>query len=165
MSYRPRSRSPEYRQRRYSPSRPLSRSPPPPPRRYDDAPRRYDDHSPPPSRSYLPPPPSRYDDYPPPPLRCVDDNYHPPRARARYEDEPPPRARDRYEDDRTMARGMREESGGRGGMAADREEVRARDMPKREVAKVAEPAWERGRDAEELAVRLPTIRTRLSAKR
>ncbi|WVF66706.1 hypothetical protein IAT40_001448 [Kwoniella sp. CBS 6097] len=117
MSYKPRSRSrsrsPDYRSRRYSPSGPLSpmrsglasgsaglpprpfddrdRLPPPPPSRRSPPPRgRYDDY---------PPPPRRYDDdYPPPPRRYEDSNYPPaPPASRRYEDDFPP---SRYREDR-----------------------------------------------------------------
>ncbi|WVQ94318.1 hypothetical protein IAU59_001397 [Kwoniella sp. CBS 9459] len=109
MSYRPRSRSrsrsPDYRARRYSPSRPLSPirrdlvSGPSglPPRPFDDRDR---DRPPPPlpSARRSPPPRGRYDDYPPP-TRRYDDEYPPPPRR--FEDNyppapPPPR---RYEDD------------------------------------------------------------------
>jgi RNA-binding protein 5/10 len=168
MSYRSRSRSPEYRYRRYSPSRPRSRSPSLPPRRYDDPPRRYDDYGPSASGRYDDriPPPRRYnDEYSPPP--GSRDRYEkdlPPR-RERYEEEFPPRTRERYEDERSTSRGSREPSvdkRGQGyderpvrGMAADREEVR---VPKREPMKAAEPAWERGRDVEELAVSKATQR-------
>ncbi|WWC59936.1 uncharacterized protein I303_102499 [Kwoniella dejecticola CBS 10117] len=173
MSYRPRSRSrsPEYRARRYSPSRPLSpmRSDIPPPRRYDDD--RGLPHPYPPRRS--PPPPTRrydspprrsggYDDYPPPPRR-YDDEYPPPsrrydddrprydeRERVRYDEEryiPPPRHPRGYDErDRDWDRyDDRRESAG---MAADREEIR----PRREYqGGRSEPQWERGRDVEELA--------------
>ncbi|WWD08598.1 hypothetical protein V865_006711 [Kwoniella europaea PYCC6329] len=154
MSYRPRSRSrsPEYRPRRYSPSRPLSpmRDDIPPPRRYAD------DRGPyPPPRRSPPPPPRRYDDpssrrgggyddYPPPPRR-YDDDY----SRSRYEEDryvPPPRQPRGYDDrDRDWDR--------RGsGMMADREESRI-PPPRREYNNGGrdELQWERGRDVEELA--------------
>lgn len=159
MSYRPRSRSrsPEYRRRGYSPSRPFSRSPPPPPRRYENPPPRFDDYGPSvPRYDTYGPPPSRFDDRAAPIRRSLPP---PPRMGDRYEEEYPPRPRERYEDDRYPSRGIREDSGERYGerartvgMAADREEVRAKEMPKRESSKPVEPAWERGRDVEELAV-------------
>ncbi|WWC87543.1 uncharacterized protein L201_002433 [Kwoniella dendrophila CBS 6074] len=167
MSYRPRSRSrsPEYRQRRYSPSRPISpiRNEIPPPRTYSYPDKRdsisYN------NRRSPPPPPRRYDqgeggrggynDYPPPPRRYEDD-YSRPRyderdSRPRYDEEryiPPPRAprggyddrdRDRY-DDRFDDRSR--------GMMADREEHR----PRRDYHHQGrgEPQWERGRDVDEL---------------
>nr|XP_019049931.1 hypothetical protein I302_00351 [Kwoniella bestiolae CBS 10118]OCF28861.1 hypothetical protein I302_00351 [Kwoniella bestiolae CBS 10118] len=160
MSYRPRSRSrsPDYRPRRYSPSRPLSpmRDDIPPPRRYTD------DRSYPPPRRSLPPPPRRYDDppprrgggyddYPPPPRRYEDD--HPrydDRPSGRYEEEryaPPPGQPRGYDDTN------RERYDGRraSGMMADREESRV--PPPRRVYDYGrdEPQWERGRDVEELA--------------
>lgn len=37
-------------------------------------------------------------------------------------------------------------------MAADREEVNASEVPRKPAARLGEPAWERGKDVEELAV-------------
>ncbi|WWD16770.1 hypothetical protein CI109_101202 [Kwoniella shandongensis] len=124
MSYRPRSRSrsPEYRSRRYSPSRPLSpmrgggggsarhdydytgpavrRSPPPPPaRRYDE-------------EGYLPPRPRS----PPPPPRRYDDSYPPRRSPPprRYDDIPPPRRYDDYPQPPPPTRGYDDRRSGAG---------------------------------------------------
>lgn len=178
MSYRPRSRSPEYRHRRYSPSRPLSRSrsrsPPPPPRRYDDhPPARY---SPPPPRRYddererlaparrtaedFFPPPARRGDYPPHPSRRDDYDDYPPPPR-RYENHPPA-PRDREMDERYAPRGREDPSGRIGGardrrdersgsgMAADVEEIKVREAPRGPAPQPRGGQWERGRDVEEL---------------
>ncbi|WWC68946.1 uncharacterized protein I206_102882 [Kwoniella pini CBS 10737] len=164
MSYRPRSRSrsPEYRSRRYSPSRPLSpiRSEIPPPRRYDD-----DRSLPYPPRRSPPPPPRRYDspreydEYPPPPRRYEDE--YPPRRydaehdKSRYDDRddsrydqeryiPPPRYQREYEERDRYDYGRSSGSG----MAADREEIR----PRRDYQGGRNDSqWERGRDVDELA--------------
>ncbi|WVR04075.1 hypothetical protein IAU60_001074 [Kwoniella sp. DSM 27419] len=160
MSYRPRSRSrsPDYRARRYSPSRPAS------PNRADLPPRpahtqTYSGRRSPPRGGYgdYPPPPRGYDDYPPPPRRYEVDYPPPPR---RYEEEYRPRERyddrrpyDGYERYPTPPRPQEYEARGRyedrdrpyHGMVADREEQR----PRRDGGG-SEPAWERGRDADEL---------------
>ncbi|WRT65424.1 uncharacterized protein IL334_002367 [Kwoniella shivajii] len=150
MSYRPRSgsrsrsRSPEYRQRRYSPSRPLSpmRSEIPPPRRYDNE--RY-----PTSRGgRSPPPPPRRYDHDEPPRRGHEEYPYSTQSRRyeedRYDEEryvPPPRQR--Y-DDRSGG-----DYGSASGMIADREDTA---RPRRDYTNQrGEPHWERGRDIDELA--------------
>ncbi|RXK38839.1 hypothetical protein M231_03895 [Tremella mesenterica] len=153
---RPPSPPSPYRQRYYSPSRAVSRSPSPPPTRYDNRPqsppRRY------PSPVPRLPPPRRYDDLPrrpedrynipsrrpsrsPPPRRLPSGS--PPR---RFEAREPPRG-PRALDDRTQE--------GISGLAADREAARAARSPTR--PNLSGGQWERGQDPEELLSRSGSV--------
>jgi hypothetical protein len=157
--YRPRSRSPEYRQRRYSPSRPRSPSPPRPPRPvYDNYPPRDDQRYPGRSEAgRYPPPPRRYEDdalryrdrdHSPPVERYRDDHYANPSVRLyersnapplSYDQEryPPPvrGARDDYQSSTPPFRPTdawrpeRRDVRSQSGLAADREAAHERPAP------------------------------------
>ena len=173
----PRSPSPHYRDRRYSPSRAVSRSPPPPPRRRDDyshrspspPPRRYDhglsrtyD-----GRRYDSPPPRPYDDrgyaepmrrYTPPPRRYGSPGPRRSPSPRRRSISPPPRRRaDNVEPyrpipvDRYRPLEKYDDRPPTGGMAADREETRNWHAPGK-GADYPGGQWERGRDVDELYV-------------